>query len=662
MENAYNLIGKTLGACRLEQIIGQGGSSVVYLSQQLRPQRQVAVKILLPKQPMGSLLHQQFLKRFEHEADIIARLDHESIIQIFEYNEQDGYAYLIMPYIAGGNLLKVLTARGRLSPREAAGYLVQAADALDYAHANNVIHRDLKPANFLLRQNGRLVLSDFGIARMMQNTSQGRDLTTPSLLLGTPEYMAPEMARGEPVDHYTDIYELGIVLYQLLSGELPFVGEMPYAILLQHMEEPVPLLHHVYPDIPPTVDEIIQRATAKRREDRFSSVGQMAQELLAALVTPHHQAQNPRYQATSTLPPYLSWQPQIQPFAPTLESTNVFPTKPIAAPTTPQQLFLPALTQVVHSPPPQGLMDQAFASSATRSTVPPPHSRGSLQRAPRKPLTLLAILAVLLLATIGTTVFAYAHAANQNLVSTSTALPLSPGQEARAVTRQYYNDLNSRNYQAAFQMWKQNKAPSTYCSFLQGYARTEHIEASVQFGQSQGSIFKVPLTLVATEVFPTTREKTTYTGYQELQLVDGLLKIIGGSLRSIQRVPSPPVLQPELAPDAPPTQQGQAVIQQFYDSLNQRDYPAAYSLWGQDYHSQTPYCSFVGGYMSTLHDDLQVSGLVLLGDGTVQVETTITARDQVQNTRAIHTYSATYTVGLEKSAWKILGGTQTLLQ
>ena len=279
MENAHELTGKLLGTYRLEQIIGRGGSSVVYLAQQLRPQRQVAVKILLPDQPLGSHLHKQFLRRFEHEADIIARLEHEHIIQIFEYNEQYGYAYLVLPYTRVGNLLKLLRLQSRLSLQQTAWYLTQAAAALDYAHAKGVIHRDLKPGNFLLRPNGELVLSDFGIAHIMQQSNQMLELTTPSLLLGTPEYMAPEMARGEAVGHFTDIYELGIVLYQLLSGDLPFKGEAPYSILLKHLEERVPLLHPLYSDIPASVDEVIQRATAKRREDRFSSADQMAQAL-----------------------------------------------------------------------------------------------------------------------------------------------------------------------------------------------------------------------------------------------------------------------------------------------------------------------------------------------------------------------------------------------
>jgi serine/threonine protein kinase len=656
MDNPYDLTGKMLGTCRLERIIGRGGSSVVYLSQQVRPQRLVAVKVLLPNQPVGSPLHQQFLTRFEHEADIIARLEHENIIQIFEYNEQDGYAYLVMPYISGGNLLKVLVQQGRLSLHETTGYFTQAAGALDYAHANGVIHRDLKPGNFLLRPNGRLVLSDFGIARMMQYANQGADLTTPSLLLGTPEYMAPEMARGEPVDPYTDIYELGIVLYQLLSGELPFRGETPYTILLQHLEEPVPLLHHVYPDIPPAVDQVIQRATAKRREDRYSSVGQMAQELLSALRAPYYQVNDPPYQAASTSPLFPYRQPVIQRIPPTLEAMISSPTsRPIAAPVTPQQLFLPALTQSIDSSAPRGSADKIFASTTTRSIAAPVQPVDPRRHHRVKPFALLVILAVCLFAVAGSALLVYVQFTNLRTVPASSHAP-SLGEEAQAFVQQYYADLNNRNYQAAFQMWQQ-KTTSTYCGFLAGYAQTEHDDIITQLGQVKGDKIDVPITLVATETLPTGRVISTYKGYEELQQIGGSLKITGGSIPPpILRVPSTMELLPVLAAGASTTQQAQAVIQQYYDYINQRDYPAAYSLWGQNYHAQTRYCDFVSGYAHTQRIDVQqMNALTPSGDGTIPVDATITAHEDIP---AIDTYMETYIIGQESGAWKILSGTQ----
>src|SRR4051794_10843840 len=213
--NTGDLTGKTLGTCILERSLGRGGMGVVYLAQQTRPARRVAVKIMLPQFASSSEIYQEFLTRFRREADVIARLEHINIMPIYEYGEQDGIAYLVMPYLTGGSLRDILARRGALSLSETMTYLDQAASALDYAHAHGIIHRDLKPANFLLHADGRLVLADFGIARMMQDGSPNAStLTGTGMLVGTPDYMAPEMAHGEQIDHRADIYELGILLFQ----------------------------------------------------------------------------------------------------------------------------------------------------------------------------------------------------------------------------------------------------------------------------------------------------------------------------------------------------------------------------------------------------------------------------------------------------------------
>ncbi|GAC1480330.1 MAG: hypothetical protein NVS2B12_35380 [Ktedonobacteraceae bacterium] len=278
-----NLVGQTLGTCTLEKLIGQGGMGSVYLARQARPQRNVAVKVLLPNLSMDSEGNQDFLARFRREADVIARLEHVNIMPIYEYGEKDGLAYLVMPYLTGGSLREVLSKRGALPLETVATYIDQAAAALDYAHAHGVIHRDLKPANFLLHADGRLVLADFGIARIMDENSQGSTLTGVGTLLGTPEYMAPEMARGEQIDYRADIYELGIVLFQMLTGHVPFTGGTPYAVVYKHVQETIPLLRYSDPSIPSAVDTVIQKATAKSPEDRYVTVKDMAQDLRAAL-------------------------------------------------------------------------------------------------------------------------------------------------------------------------------------------------------------------------------------------------------------------------------------------------------------------------------------------------------------------------------------------
>lgn len=286
IHDSANLAGTVLGTCTLKRLLGRGGMSVVYLAEQLHPTRYVALKILLPNVPMSSRSHQEFLARFRYEADIIARLEHVNIIPIYEYNEQDGLAYLVMPYLSGGSLSNILAQRRRLSLEETAIYIEQAAAALDYTHAYGVIHRDLKPSNFLLYSDGRLVLADFGIARIMQESSRTiTSFTNPSMLLGTPYYMSPEMIRGEHIDYHSDIYELGIVLFQLLSGDVPFKGSDPYTVLFKHLEEMPPQLHQLDSTIPSLVDDVIQKATAKRPGDRFVSAGELAQALNLAITT-----------------------------------------------------------------------------------------------------------------------------------------------------------------------------------------------------------------------------------------------------------------------------------------------------------------------------------------------------------------------------------------
>ncbi len=296
--NRGDLTGKTLGTCVLEKLVGQGGMGAVYLAQQTRPSRRVAVKVLLPNTAMSNDVYDAFLARFRREADVIAKLEHVNIMPIYEYGEQDNLAYLVMPYLNGGSLRDVLIQRGALSLEETAKYLDQAASALDYAHAQGVVHRDLKPANFLLAADGRLVLADFGIARIMEDTSGNAGLTSTGMIIGTPEYMAPEMVNGEQIDYRADIYELGIVLFQMLSGTVPFRGTTPIVVITKHMREQLPSLHQLNPEIPASIDNVIRKATAKQREQRYTSVGAFARAFRSALTQPN----------TSYVPPVVDMQ------------------------------------------------------------------------------------------------------------------------------------------------------------------------------------------------------------------------------------------------------------------------------------------------------------------------------------------------------------------
>ncbi len=316
--NAGDLVGKTLGTCTLEQLLGRGGMGAVYLARQTRPARRVAVKVMLPQFASNSQVYQEFLARFRREADVIARLEHVNIMPIYEYGEQDGLAYLVMPYITGGSLRDMLAKRGKLPLAEVITYIDQAAAALDYAHAQGVIHRDLKPANFLLHADGRLVLADFGIARILDTGATiFQTLTSTGSVIGTPEYMAPEMARGESIDYRADIYELGIVLFQLLSGHAPFTGNTPYAVAVKHIQDPLPLLHPLDSSIPSAVDAVIQKATAKQREDRYSSTRALTQALHQASTTPAiEQMQSEQSIPPTVLSSSLTTQPDQAPQIP----------------------------------------------------------------------------------------------------------------------------------------------------------------------------------------------------------------------------------------------------------------------------------------------------------------------------------------------------------
>src|SRR6266571_4542463 len=217
------LLGQSLGTSTIQRLIGRGGMGAVFVAQQTRPRREVAVKVLLPALFADQPGRIGFLARFRREADAIATLDHINIIPIYEYGEQEQVAYLVMPYVTGGSLHQVLEKRGVLPLSEVLPMLEQAAAALDYAHAKGIIHRDLKPGNILFHSDGRVLLADFGLAKLVKDAqefdSNGQTaLTSAGTIIGTPEYLSPEQGTGKLVDPRTDIYSLGIVIFQMLGG------------------------------------------------------------------------------------------------------------------------------------------------------------------------------------------------------------------------------------------------------------------------------------------------------------------------------------------------------------------------------------------------------------------------------------------------------------
>ena len=285
--NTKELIGTTLGNCTIERIIGQGGMGAVYLAQQSRPVRTVAVKVLIPASGLDPDQQRTFLERFRREADTVAKLEHNNILPIYEYEEAlvDGQrlAYLVMPYVRGGTLRERIDEARRHGQQfdlnTVASYISQIADALSYAHSLGIIHRDVKPGNLLFHQDGRLVLSDFGIVRLIAMPS----LTNAGSFLGTAEYASPEQVSAGELDARSDNYSLGIILYELLTGSVPFTGPNPFAVMSKQLNQPVPSIRKIRPDLSPAIEFVVKKALAKDPKDRYQSAIEMSDDLKAAI-------------------------------------------------------------------------------------------------------------------------------------------------------------------------------------------------------------------------------------------------------------------------------------------------------------------------------------------------------------------------------------------
>ncbi len=273
MDKLFN--GATLGAFRILQQIGEGGMAKVYKAYQPSMERYIALKVL----PSHYAEDPQFIERFIREARTIAALEHRNILPVFDFGEQDGITYMAMRYVEGGTLKELLN-KGRLTMHDILDLLVQICSALDYAHRRGVIHRDVKPSNVILDSEGAAYLMDFGIAKVLGKSG---DLTATGAAIGTPAYMAPEQALGEKVDSCTDIYALGVVLYEMVVGRVPFQADTPMAVLMAHLHEPLPLPRDFDASISEPVQAVIIKALAKKPEDRYQTANELADAFRKAL-------------------------------------------------------------------------------------------------------------------------------------------------------------------------------------------------------------------------------------------------------------------------------------------------------------------------------------------------------------------------------------------
>jgi serine/threonine protein kinase len=280
-----HLIGKVLGSCVLERLLGHGGSSAVFLAQQHDPERKVAIKVFLPRAAMDIRMQRDFYRRFLREAEAASKLEHANILPIYSYGEQDGLPYIVMPYMPGGTLSDYLAKRGPLSLKEAQWYLEQIAAALDFAHAHGCVHCDVKPANILLDSDGLVMLSDFGIAHLAQTEvdPDQTDVKHPEAVMGTPDFISPEQALGHTLDGRSDVYSLGITFFFMLSKRLPFQADSAIALALMHVHELPPPLSLLRADITPLIDHVVHKALAKDPLRRFQAAGDFSAAFAAAV-------------------------------------------------------------------------------------------------------------------------------------------------------------------------------------------------------------------------------------------------------------------------------------------------------------------------------------------------------------------------------------------
>jgi serine/threonine protein kinase/regulator of sirC expression with transglutaminase-like and TPR domain len=298
--------GRDFGAYRIVGPLGEGGMAAVYKAYQPALDHHVALKIL----PRALAADPEFRRRFQREAKLVAQLQHPHILPIFDFGESDGCPFLAMPFIRGGTLAARL--RGGLLPiATIERVLVQVCAALSYAHGKNVIHRDVKPSNILIDETGNYLLGDFGVARVAEALTT---FTTTGTLVGTPEYMSPEQASGIETSPQSDLYSLGIVLYEMLTGRVPYKAQTPVAVALMHLTGPLPPPSRFNAAVSPSVEAVVLKALARRRADRFATAEDLATAFSGAVHPPQAVDQVAQVQAAWTSLPTRDALPSMSSF------------------------------------------------------------------------------------------------------------------------------------------------------------------------------------------------------------------------------------------------------------------------------------------------------------------------------------------------------------
>ena len=271
-----DITGKQLGRYQVVSPLGEGGMAAVYKAYQPGMDRYVALKIL----PQQYARDAEFTGRFEQEAKVIAKLQHPHILAVHDYGKADDYTYIVMPIVETGTLADLLRGDRPIDLSRIRIVMTQLGDALDYAHSQGLIHRDVKPSNVLIDNRGNCLLTDFGIAKMIGGT---KHFTQTGGIVGTPHYMSPEQGGGDPLTPQSDIYALGVLLYEMATGRVPFDAETPMAVVIKHMTDPLPPPRKINPDISPALESVILKAMAKRPQDRFDSAADMVRAVRIAI-------------------------------------------------------------------------------------------------------------------------------------------------------------------------------------------------------------------------------------------------------------------------------------------------------------------------------------------------------------------------------------------
>jgi tRNA A-37 threonylcarbamoyl transferase component Bud32 len=288
------MIGTVLsGRYKLEAKLGSGGMSTVYLARDTTLDRQVAVKVL--HREMSEQEDQ--LQRFRQEARAVAKLSHPNVVAVIDAGEDGGHPYIVFEYVEGETLKQRINRMGALDPQEALAYAIEIARGLTVAHNRKMVHRDIKPQNVLIDAEGRAKLTDFGISRQLEQDG----MTATGRVLGTTDYVAPEQAMGHPVDQRSDVYSLGVVLYEMLIGQVPFHADSQVGVAMKHVNEELPDVQQRRPELSAATAMVVERATAKDPAERYQQVGELIDDLSTALEVEAARAGGTTGEATSVL-------------------------------------------------------------------------------------------------------------------------------------------------------------------------------------------------------------------------------------------------------------------------------------------------------------------------------------------------------------------------